>query len=381
MAMQVFRGGLWGGMPGFMNNNPAFANTLLMDSASEKVCVRFQVPKTGTLDKVEFRTNSVTFGGGSALRVSFQDLAVDGNPDGAQDQYRDVTGLTANTWIVPGLMTHTGEDGGNKRPVTQGQFLSVVFEYQTFTASDSIQIASINKLTYASPPQPKLFTGISWTEPSVNLMPVMALKYSDGSYENVPGCVACSALNSVSFNSASPPDERGLYFQTPFPTRIRGAFMWVDPAASGRDFDILLYAQGNNTPLATLNVDSDAVGNFNNLRGGMYLFPSSVSLSANTNYRLTVRPSTVNSITLQEFDVASAAIMDTFEGGQNWHHTSRTDGATTGGTLNDGWTQTTTKRPWISPLFDQFDDGVGGGSTSNGQRPMLVGAHFIGGDY
>ena len=54
---------------------------------------------------------------------------------------------------------------------------------------------------------------------------------------------------------------------------------------------------------------------------------------------------------LMEFDVNSASLMEAIEGGQLFHHTSRTDAG--------AWTQTTTKRPLIALRVSAIDNGVG----------------------
>jgi len=368
MSLATFKGGLVAPFPLF-GTVPAFITSLLIDATAEKVEFVFQVPRTGTLDKVEFRTGAVTFPASTVLRVSFQDLAAGGDADGTQDQYRDITSLSANTWTVPGLMTSDGTDTGSKRSVTEGQFLSVVWEYSTFQATASIIISALGKPAAFGLPYVKLNTG-SWTNVA-STAPILALKYDDGTYEYVQGVFPVSALNAVSFASNSTPDERGLYFQVPFPCRIRGAIVENDAAAAGRDFDLVLYQQGNNTPLATLSVDGDYLGSITLARGNQLIFASRVTLAANTNYRLVVKPTTTSNVQLYDFDVNAAGIMDCFDFGQLWHYTTRTDGATTGGTLSDGWTQTTTKRPLITPIFDQFDDGV-----STGGRPEFRGGNL-----
>jgi hypothetical protein len=369
-TMQTFKTGVWAGLTGISQNLPAFtATTFQIDAAGEKAAFVFQVPKTGTLDKVEFRIGAVTIDGSSVLRVSFQDLNdTDGNPDGTQDQYRDIAAgsVSANSWITPGLMTSDGTDTGTKRNVTAGQFMAFVVEYQTFAGTNAVQITGFMRSTFGGMPHGLLYT-TSWSEISSNASPVMALRYDDGSYEAPLGTFPISNFTEVAFNSNSTPDERGLYFQVPFPTRLKGGFFAVDLAGAGRAFDILLYQQGNDTPLATLSVDGDLLFGWGADRGSLFLFPNPVPLSKDTYYRLVVRPTATGfNAGLQEFDVASAVIMNAMEGGQNWHYTARTDGATTGGTLNDGWTQTTTKRPFISPLFDQFHDGIGGSSGGGG---------------
>ena len=352
MALQTIPGGLW--IPRLSqasNNQPAYSNNRVIDASAEKFAFVFRVPKTGTLDKFEFKLGAVTFNAASVLRCSFQDVSLtDGNPDGTQDQFRDMTSLSANAWNVPGLITSDGSDTGTKRSVTAGDLLSVVFEFQTFTAADSVVIQTINVSGITSPSGQSysdLFTA-SWAKTDAN-GPVFALKYNDGSYEFIANVIPCSTLNNVTFNNASTPDEQGLIFSLPFPVTVTGVWLRVNASA---DFDIVLYDSDGSTALATVSVDSDvwAVAASTNA----FLRFSPQDLTKDTNYRVVVKPGASN-VVVHNFEVASAAIMDAVEGGQNWHYTQRTDAG--------AWTETTTKRPWMGLLVSAFDDGVSVGGA------------------
>ena len=121
-----------------------------------------------------------------------------------------------------------------------------------------------------------------------------------------------------------------------------GAWVLVASNAAGRDFSVILYDSDGSTALETIAVDVDQFATTSS-RLLFVCFTANRDLLASTNYRLTIRPDTASSISLDEFDVNAAAIMDAVEGGQNFHHTSRADAG--------AWTQTTTKRPAIGLLL------------------------------
>ena len=91
MAYVLTPGGVWvppwhvygsGGTLGF--------STYQINAATEYVAAIIIVPKTGTLDKFEFRTgSSIPTFPANGLRCSFQDVDLStGLPDGTADQFR-----------------------------------------------------------------------------------------------------------------------------------------------------------------------------------------------------------------------------------------------------------------------------------------------------
>jgi hypothetical protein len=293
----------------------------------------------------------VTFNAASVLRVSFQNVsATDGNPDGTQDQYRDMTTLSANSWTTPGLMTSDGTDGGVKRSVTKGDILAFVVEYQTFTAADSVQTSYIlgSGITNAAGtfPYHSLFTA-SWVK---NLSSyVLALKYDDGTYHFPSGCYPASALNTVTFNNTTNPDERGLLFQLPFPATLEGLYWRLD---LDNDADLIIY-DASDVAQRTFSLDKDirssSAGQWNNI-----IFSSPLDLAANTNYRAVIKPTSASNISTYDWDAGVS--LNNFIGGSTWKHTTRNDGA-------GAWTDSATKRPWMGLILNGFDDGTGGGSS------------------
>lgn len=336
-----------------------------IDASGEKLAFVFQVPKSGTLDKAEFRIGStLTFAGGSVLRVSFQDVSTTtGDPDGTQDQYRDMSSLTGGAWNVPGLMTSDGTDTGTKRTVTKGAMLAVVLEYQTFVATDTLGVSMLTKT--ASDPDFNLgyssqFASSVWTK--LGRYPLLSLKYSDGTYASPKGSLPISGNAVVSFNSDSTPDERGLRFQLPFPARLSGftAQADLDQATSF----VLYDSAGTAISGGTVTTDPDIRETASAARSH-YEFDASIELAANTAYYLLMKPSAASpDVSLTEFDTASAAIMAGARPGGEWYFAQRTNG----GAIST----TTTKRPAIQLFFDGFSSG--GQTVYQGMQNIEAGA-------
>jgi hypothetical protein len=305
----------------------------LTGTGTQKVAWVFQVPKTGTLDKVELMCNFVS--SPSDVKISFQDVDGSGLPDGTPDQYRVMSGITA-TWTVPGLMTSTGADGGSKRSVTVGDWLAVVTEWNSATTGevDWASLANNSNTEQIYIPSWLSHNGTSYTKRGPNNYCGLALKYDDGTYAAPWGpCYPISTTATVNYGSGSTPDERALYFSFPVAVTVDGGWYQIDLNAN---VDIVLYDSDGTTPLATLSLDGD-YGLAQQPHPRWFKFASEVALLASTNYRLAVKPTTATTVGVYEMTTASAAIMAALPGGA-WHLSTRTDAGS--------WTQTTTTRPF-----------------------------------
>jgi hypothetical protein len=348
----------YGGPPNAPGGALALSGTTL-NAAGDKAAFVFQCPKAGTLDWFEWRTASVTNVPDNGVRMSFQDVsATTGVPDDGVDQFfvHAAGTLAAATWQVPsGPITSDGTGGGVKRTVTQGQWLAAVIDYSSFATSDSFQVATVSSST-GTPPDNNLYycDGSSGTyAKAMGDWCVFALRYSDGTYANFDMQVLpASAVTNTSFNSGSAADERALRFQVPVAMRILGVTARCDINAGG-DVDWILYDSSSNV-LASVSVDGDISGQVIDV--GHYLFTASYDLAANTTYRLSMKPTTATSGSLQDITVNNNANLQAMPGGIQWYGSTRVDGG--------AWTDSTTTRPLIGLIIDGIDVSGGGGAHS-----------------
>lgn len=352
MAAATIKGGGWFAIEQMFDDQgtPAFAdNNFYIDGASESFAFIVQAPKTGNIRTVGWRARKYT-GGSGLVDLRLETIGTGGDPSGT------LVGTTTNVTFAGTTITDQAWNSHTltlDAAVTKGQKFAVRWVNPASLQSDfgiqqMVETSAVKKMfpyTYHS-------TGGRSSNP-----PVLALGYDDGTYEYMPGVCPYSAINSTAYNSGSSPDEYGLIFQVPFPCRLRG--IWALCDLSGQDTTIKVYDSDGSTVLSDLAFDKD----FRRTTGvGRHLFmlEDQPSLAKATNYRVTFVPDSTTNITLIDVSVNAAAIMDAMPGGQNWHLTSRTDAGS--------WTQTTTRRPLIGLLLDQFDDGVGGGGPVAIQR-------------
>ncbi|HAO93412.1 MAG: hypothetical protein A2X99_10250 [Deltaproteobacteria bacterium GWB2_55_19] len=317
----------------------------LIDAAAEKVAFIFKIPKSGTITEIGFRTGAVTIA--DTLKIGLYTVDTSNNPTTTA-----YGGMVAGTQATPAANTWYNVALGTNCTATADDAAAVVIEFNSYVAGN-LRIAALDGSSGSSGnicgfPESKQYTA-SWA--NIAARPVFSIKYSDGSYGFIYGCYPVSAVTETAFNSSSTPDERGLKFSIPFPARLSG--FWLNYRVTGvtGSADVVLYDSDGTTVLQTHTIDFQKVNA--GPRMFYFQFATAQALSKDTFYRLVVKPTTTTSNSFYDFTVNAVAIMDCFEGGQNFHLTTRTDAW--------AWTDTTTKRPWMGLVLDQFDDGVGGG--------------------
>lgn len=359
MALTVIPGeGLW--LPRYAE----FVQTMilsLIDATGEKVAWIGPVwtPTGGTksIRKVGFRFGAVVKAGGSALTVSLQDVDLTTGPpyrpDGTQDQ--TVAIANANTAFVTGSWIQTGNLSAD-RSVNFGQMLAVVLEYDGSgrLGADAVNVQNMPSMNTFHQSGVSEFTTGAWVAKQANAS--VLLEFSDGTFGCFLDGYPALSINQT-FNSGSTPDEYALEFQVPWDCQVDAFWSYCAPQASG-DVDFVLYDAAS-TALATVSVDyntlSSASGTFLTR-----LFPSLITLSANTTYRLALRPASTATTFLYLWDVDQAGYMDVMPGGSAWRLASRTDAG--------AWTTTTTRRPRMGLRFVAFNPSSGSGGPVGSGR-------------
>ena len=368
MTIQVIKGGMK--IPAYrrLDTSPAIGGTTgtLLDATGEKCAIIIRVPKDGTLHKVGFRTGTVTTG--DDLKVSFQDVAATGFPDETADQYRVVTIADANddAWFTTGILSSDGTDTGTKRSVTKDQEIAIVFEFNSYVAGnlyiahlESLGSSGLELYPYIAT---KLGAGPTWAKVnSGSSIPAIALEYSDGSYEPI-GTFPIVSVTTQSFKSdTAGADEYAMPFSALFPCRIAGMGCLIDLDGNA---DLILYE--GTTVRASVSADSDMRASTSTAVLEMR-FTTPYSIAANTTYYASVKPTTTTAVVITYFTVDSAAVMDSFDGGQSLCMRTRLDAGAWSTDAAD-----LTKRPFFWLIIDGFDDATGaGGLAANPLRGFI----------
>lgn len=353
MAQERISGGTWMPKPPpFATAEPEFSSMLMALSAS-KVAFIFQVPRTGTLDKFEFRIGASTQLPTNGLKVSFDTVDVaTGDPQGVSDQFRVVTSLSANGWVIPDVLTDDGTDTGVKRSVARGGWLACVIEFASFNALDVVNVSALNLSSTA------LLAGstyidyytTSWAKQTRGV--ILALKYDDGTYEYIHGeAYPIKELRSAGQEG----DMTALAFSLPTDMLLGGAYARMSLNPSVNDIlSVIVTRESDGEVMDTLYIDT-AIQASTAIQTYFFRFwhdPALTSqaetlLRANEVYILSIVPDVADTVSIYELEIESAEMMDALEGGASFHKW-------------DGTQHVLTRRPWIGLLLTGVDHEIGG---------------------
>jgi uncharacterized repeat protein (TIGR02059 family) len=334
-------------------------STYTMDAVNEKVAFLGNIYIDGrpasakTISaagsgKIHFLPGTVTFNDTlttpTNIRVGIQDLddttggsgaGVGGTPDGTSDVYADLVAgtdtITSATWKTATMTTGT-------KDITHGQKIAVVIEMTARGANntDSVTVAALAAAAASCWPQVQHYTASYVRQTSV---PICVIEFNDGTLGYILGGSVHSAINVVTYNTGSTPDEYGIIFQLPFQSTAISLWFVGRPSTNAANGELILYSDPLGTPVAEATLTLDA-NNFNLSDGSRlneFTLPTAKTLAANTNYAVAYRPTTATSVIAQTWSLASADYRK-FLAGTNVSRATRTD--------NSGaFTATTTEFP------------------------------------
>jgi len=308
-----------------------------LTASGHKIGVVFHAPKTGTIDRVCFRTGTIT--GTSSVDVRIETVTA-GKPSG--------TLLGAGSNVSSGtLSSNTNYEVTLTTPiaVTIGDTIALAYAW----SAGSVTIVNGGTSPYIQPliqfPGLYIDTGAGYGQISSRTAN-FALRYNDTKYSSPIGTFWQPVVSTSGTYSSG---EKGVRFRLPFTCQVNGFYHIFDPDTT---LVFNLYADATapgGTKLLTKTVDVlnfaaaaqiPSFGHFN----------SEIVLSANTWYRLTVEVSSA-STRFTFTDYPSNEQMDASFGGRDFYLTE-----SSGGT----WTDTNTRVPRLAVGINGLDDGVGG---------------------
>jgi hypothetical protein len=245
---------------------------------------------------------------------------------------------------------------------TQGDLVAVVFVNPSASFGNMQISCNSAQMEVQNFPYNASFAA-SWSKGVTLGPPMFALEYDDGTYAPIAGVhPPATAITASTVNTGTTPDVFGVRFRFAFAVRVRGCYVWMN--GGGNPAVRLVssaYHQANATGiLAPCDTDGDVrqqgIADIHHL-----MFPSSVDLSANTDYRLIVEPTTATSMVFYDFTVGALAQLDAWPGGRNFHLSTAKDPTGDGDWTN--YNSGTFRMPYIGLLIDAIDAGSAGGGS------------------
>jgi hypothetical protein len=354
-----------------------------LDAAEEHGATAFAIPKTGTLLKIGWRLLSVA-SPILTLKISLETVAdtigiLVATTDAGKTLYAANAQSAAIDNPVAGVRFDAinGASPSTGISVTKGDLVSFVVRC-TARTSGSVAVAydqyagNVMGLKPQDGNQiPYWYTYLGGAGAANAGGLLLTLEYDTGCVY-IPLIVPAGLTpTTVTWNSGSNPDRRGLKMTYPFGCKLKGAHIYLD---TDEDVQVILYDSDEYTIISGFPITLQGNMRRANALGAHWVeFPTEPTLLINTVYRLVILPSTVTNVISNYFvpaDDGAVIGMNAMVGGTNFVYTTFNGTPTSG---SHAWTDTITQRPAILPMISQIDfPAAGGGQVIDIHNTLLV---------
>jgi hypothetical protein len=326
---------LWGPLNHLDINGTTSIDATALNDADNSVASVFMADKDGTVDRVGFSISAKT-GSDATVKYFAGLVTVDASGHPTSTAYGGSTPAnptqaslsTGWNWLtLVGNATMVAGDLVAVRIWHDGSSTAPTAANVTVRHAQRVGGQTSYNLPYAD-----VFT-TAWAK-AANL-PISTYRYADGTVANHP-IVVLGATNTA-FNTGTTPDETGAKFQLPWPAVCRGARVVVDVATPATNaFVVKLYDAADGL-LASATVPAATVAF--NVASQVNVFWDAVALAADTDYRLTVLPTTTDNTQISVLATPDTDSKQAIACGDRFGYTTRTDAG--------AWTDTALTVPMV----------------------------------
>lgn len=333
---------LWGPAAIGVANVTNAPTTQALNDADNSVAWTFNVPADGSITDVGLLLTAET-GTSPAYNVGIVTVGTDGAPTSTAYGGSAVTSAqwTSAGWKWVPLSTAATANAGD---------WAAVRVYPGGSAPDGSNNVTVATTNVADGGLGYVYV-VAWTGGAMGIP--MAVKYATGA---IYGFALSSNTVNLTYNSGSTPDEAGCKFQVPAAMACSGAKVGIYRSGYGSaaTVDVVLYSAADAVLASATVGDKDYVDTSDYVN----VFWDSVNLTANTDYRLIVKPTTGTNgnVTVAQWSFESAAAMAMFPEGTRWQWTQRTDA----GAWTDTSTAITYAALWVSDITFVQGSGTAG---------------------
>ena len=338
-------------------------NSRSLDAVGEKAGMVYVAYEDMTIRNVGLRLASQNGTSPHSIEVRIETVGTDGFPSGTL--WNDPTDTTK----VSVTIDHAADDNVVKitsdftadAVISRGDQFAVVSEVLTlgggtpsvgFSRYQDVGLEQIRG-TYSMED-----LGSGWVQGNGAKPWIWFLKTSTGGFPYLPDTYFHFSPKSTAVTSTGSVRRLGVKFSLPVPVTVRSAIVHGDFDGDG---DVVLYDSNGTTELASASLDASQ--RVHAVTGGRsrVVFDSDVTLSANTDYRLTFNASTTTSSSLYYLDADDATYLESTPGGTDWILTTHN---------GTSWTDDDTGYVTCQLGLVGFDDATGGGGASGVRNPF-----------
>ena len=333
------------------------ASSIPVTSITAKITYIFPAPATDSATSFTFRTNTVTTG--CTWSVRLETVGADGQPSGTL-----VATDTEGTVVIADSDDNVWKTVTFTAPasLTKNTLYAIVMGYSSGGGTVDLNLGAYSTgqgaIVYGIP-YCSTYNGSVWTHSTAfNWFSAMLLFGSN--YYHMPGFLPFVAASGTGFGTGSNPDCRGMKFQLKFPCKIRGFLASIDGDAP---YDVKLYDSDGVTVLSTFSITDADFPPVASARVMFGVFSTPVTLVKDTNYYLSVEPTSASTMNLVEGTYISTSVV-----GASWFE-SLTNAVFVTAKRSAGvpgaWTEVQGTVPPFGLILSAIDDGVqvGGGSA------------------
>lgn len=256
--------------------------------------------------------NAVVFAnGGSTFKVGIQDVSTASSPAQGDGTFDVEASFTGGGGGITGGGINTSVMTSGTKTIANGDLVAITFSMTGRAGSDSVNVAHHHEdLTLGLCRMPVVTNNTTGSVARVsNALPLCYILFDDGTIGWIFGSYfITSAIAAIAYNSGSATaDEYGNLLYNPFTFYATAIAAFCTFASTSADAELLLYSTPLGTPVVerTVTIDATQLGGATGTAKTVYMLPTPFLLKANTEYGITLRPTTANNVTLYMVDSSS----------------------------------------------------------------------------
>lgn len=308
-------------------------------------------------------TTAVFDNASSIVDVGIQGVNTSGPPAQPDGSFTVKSRVTTAADASPTLTTtnswHAATPTTGTATLAHGDLIAFVVDFNTVAGSDAlhVQVGSYPTTSIKLFPTTNAYASAAWGATGTGSLPNCVFVASDGTLGTLYGSQLFGVPVVLStWVDATNPDELGNIFQVPFDCKVGGLWTMMRTTGDSSDFNINLTAsaESSRSSLASVSVDAAQCATTGAERVIEMPLASEISLTANTDYCVSVKATSTSNLRWCYQTLGSADYRAFFPGGTTMR------GVTANGGADFGSSSTTTIYP-VGVIITQVQDGTGGG--------------------